>query len=79
MVRIPKELKARLDRIAGEMLDTYESGRGCQDVELTEQGNRGTWIPLHAVISRALDEMEDHKERSRKSNRKPAPVVESVA
>ena len=70
MIRVPVELKERMDRIAAEMLETYESGRGCQDVELTEQGSRGTWVPTSEVIRKALDELEDHKARSRKSNRK---------
>lgn len=74
MVRIPKELKARLDRVAGEMLETYESGRGCQDIEIAEQGVRGSWVPLHAVINKALDELE--KARSRKSSRKNRELVE---
>lgn len=70
MVRVPKELKERLERIQAEMMETYESGRGLQDIELADQGSRGCWIPLHAVIAKALDEYEDHKARSKKSSQK---------
>jgi len=64
MVSIPVALKARLDRLAVELLDSYERGNGFSDMQLTEQGSRGTWIPLHAVISRGLDELEGHRSRS---------------
>jgi len=64
MVSIPVALKARLDRLAAEMLDSYERGNGYSNMPLTEQGARGTWIPLHAVITRALDELESHRSRS---------------
>ena len=66
MVSVPLALKQRLDRLAAEMLDSYERGNGYSNMELTEQGSRGTWIPLHAVISRALDELEGHRTRSNK-------------
>ena len=33
------------------------------DVPLTEQGQRGIWVPLAAVIARALDEFENHRKR----------------
>jgi len=68
MVSIPRQLKERLDRLAGEINESYELGRGYQDLVIADQGSRGTWIPLHAVISRALDELEGHRERSRKSS-----------
>ena len=66
MVSIPKELKVRLDRIAKQMTISRENGNGYQDVTLTDQGIRGTWVPLASVISRALDELEDHRKRSNK-------------
>ena len=72
MVSVPIAVKERLDRLAGEMLDSYERGNGYSNMELTEQGSRGMWIPLHAVISRALDELEGHRERSNRSKRKTA-------
>lgn len=70
MVSIPKQLKERLDRISREMLESYESGRSSTDITLAEQGTRGTWVPLATVISKALDELESHKERSKKSRSK---------
>ena len=65
MISVPLELKERLERIAKEMLISYENGNGYQDVQLAEQGTRGTWVPLSSVISRALDELEGHRERSK--------------
>lgn len=67
MVSVPKALKERLDRLAGELMASYEKGIGNQDLELTDQGSRGTWVPLHVLISKALDELEDHKKRSKAS------------
>jgi len=66
MVSVPVAVKQRLDRLAAEMLDSRERGNGYSDMELTEQGSRGMWIPLHAVITRALDELESHRKRSNK-------------
>ena len=72
MVRIPKHLKARLDELIKQVNETYESGRGCQDMPLTDQGAKGSWIPLWAVIEKGLDMIEDHKARSKKSAAKRA-------
>jgi len=69
MVRLPKQLAERVDRIAAEMLESYESGRGCQDVPLSERGGE-CFFSLATVIERALDELEDHKARSKRSNKK---------
>lgn len=69
MIRVPAEVAERLERLAKELLVSYEEGR-TQNIELTEQGSRGTWVPLHAVITKALDELEDHKARSKKANKK---------
>lgn len=75
MVSVPKELKERLDRIAKEMTESYEKGRGYQNVPITEQGTRGTWIPLASVIAKALDELEGHRERSNKKRVKTQPIL----
>ncbi len=64
MVSVPVAVKRRLDRLAAELLDSYARGNGYENMELTEQGSRGMWIPLHAVISCALDELEGHRHRS---------------
>ena len=74
MVSIPKELKERLDRISKEMMRGYERGNGYQDIALAEQGSRGTWVPLSSVISRALDELESHRERSNKKRDKASTI-----
>lgn len=69
MIRVPAELAARIERIQEEMLASYEAGR-TDKVELTEQGTKGAWVSKAEVIRIALDEMEDHKNRSRKSSQK---------
>lgn len=69
MVRIPKELKARLDEMTQQLNDSYEAGRTKNDVNLTEQGAKGTWVPIHELIRLALDEYEDKKARSKKSKK----------
>ena len=79
MVRIPVELKERLDALCAQVNESYESGRMKKEVKLTEQGSKGTWIPMHEIIRLALDEMEDHKARSRKSRKSAKPAVEAVA
>jgi len=65
MIRVPRELAERIERIQAELLVAYESGQTSR-VELTDQGDRGAWISKATVISLALDELEDHKARSRK-------------
>lgn len=70
MVRIPVELKARLDAMAADLNASYEAGRITRDVELTEQGKKGTWVPLHEVIRIALDEVDDHKARAKRYSAK---------
>ena len=64
MIRVPTLLHERLARLASEILMAKEEGRGYDDVPLAEQGEKGTWVPLHAVIARALDEFEGHRKRS---------------
>ena len=49
------------------VLASYERGNGYSDMPLADQGKRGCWIPLHAVISRCMDELEDHRRRSNRS------------
>lgn len=75
MVRIPKELKGRLDEMVAELNESYESGRVKRDVELTDQGSKGTWIPIHEMIRIALDEYEGHKARSKKASQKKVKTI----
>lgn len=69
MIRVPAELADRIERLQEELLASYEAGR-TDRVQLTEQGTKGAWVSKAEVIRLALDEMEDHRERSRKSSRK---------
>lgn len=83
MVRIPKQLKARLDKLAADYMAAYEKGQTTK-VAPVEQGTRGSWVSLSQVIELALDEVESHKARSRKAAQKkrksvtPTPEVEQV-
>lgn len=76
MVSVPKALKDRLDRIAKAMTASRECGRGYQNVAITDQGTRGTWVPLSSVIERALDELENHVARSNKKRSKATVACE---
>ena len=69
MVRVPVPLHQRLTRLATEILQAKEAAQGYEDVPLSEQGERGVFVPLYGVISRALDELEGHRARSRKNSR----------
>ena len=69
MVRVPASLHQRLARLAAEILQAKETGQGYDDVPLSEQGERGVFVPLHGVIARALDEFEGHRARSRTNSR----------
>ena len=71
MIRVPAELAARIEAIQAQLLESYENGRTSK-VELTEQGTKGAWVSKAEVIKLALDEMEDHKARSKKSAAKKA-------
>ena len=70
MLRVPVALHQRLTHLAKEILLAKESARGYDDVPLAEQGERGVFVPLHAVIARALNEFEGHRARSRTNCRK---------
>lgn len=68
MIRVPNELKAELEELAAQMLQSYTEGR-TTDVEITEQGGRGEWVALHEVIRKCVKEYKGHQERSRKSRK----------
>ena len=70
MIRVPNDVYDRLLRLAADIDRQRErSGRAYFNVPQTEQGDRRAWTPIHAVISRALDEFEGHR---RRGNRKRA-------
>lgn len=77
MIRVPAELAERIERIQTELLAAYEAGLTSR-VELTDQGSRGAWISKAEVIRLALDEMEDHKARSRKSRSHTSQQTEVI-
>jgi uncharacterized Zn finger protein (UPF0148 family) len=63
-VRMPVELRDRLDRMTEELRQNYYAGR-CDVPAGVDPDN----IPRWAVIVKALDELEGHRERSRKSRK----------
>ncbi len=77
-IRVPVALRDRLVRLADDILAAKESAHGYDDVPLTEQGQRGIWVPLAAVIARALDEFESHRKRARlpRARQDPQPKRE---
>ena len=46
MIRVPNELKAELEELAAQMLQSYTEGR-TTDVEITEQAGPGQRVALH--------------------------------
>lgn len=64
MIRVPLALHARLIRLRREIGLAKEKAQGYDDVPWVEQGARGVWVPIHAVIERALDDFEKHRARS---------------
>jgi len=67
MVRLPTAVYDRLLRLAADIDRQRErSGRAHANVPQTEQGDRGAWTPIHAVISRALDEFEGNRRRGKR-------------
>jgi len=65
-VRMPVEVRNRIDRLTADLVANYEAGR-CELPEGVDCDN----IPRWAVLVKALDELESHRERSRnrKSNK----------
>lgn len=63
-IRIPDYLKTRIDRLSEELRESYMAGR----VDLPAGINPET-IPRWAVIVKALDELEAHRARAKKSRR----------
>lgn len=76
-IRVPVALRDRLVRLGDDIRAAKETASGYDDVEFTEQGERGIWVPLHAVIARALDEFESHRKRSNAPRTKQTPPSES--
>jgi len=62
-IRVPVALHQRLVRVSNEILLAKELGRGYDAVPFMEQGET-VRVSLPAVIARALDEFESHRQRS---------------
>ena len=73
MVRLPAELADKLDEIAARMLESHEKGRSELPGDYCER------VPLHYVVQRAVEELEDHRARSRKSSRRSQPADDQLA
>ena len=75
MIRVPTELADRIEALQEELLTAYEKGQ-TKRVEITEQGAKGCWVSKAEVIRLALDELEDHKARSRKPRKSTVTAVD---
>ena len=63
LVRVPSALHDRLRSLADQFLQSHEHGYSALPEEFCEH------VPLHFVIKRGVDEIESHRERSRRSRR----------
>ena len=64
LIRIPASMKTRVERLRDELQASDEAGR----IELPD-GIDCERIPLWHVLERALNELEDHRFRSKKSRK----------
>ena len=63
LIRIPVALYDRLVRLQGEIDRARDrNGRAYANITYAEQGSRGAWIPLHQIITLALDFWQDHRD-----------------
>jgi len=70
-IRIPTALYDRLVRLQEEIDHARDrNGRAYPNIKYAEQGSRGNWIPLHQIISLALDSWQDHRDRSNRKKGK---------
>ena len=65
-VKLPVEVYQRLKRLAGEYQDAYELHGKARIMLFEGRGAKEPTVPIHAVITKALDQMEAHRKRSRK-------------
>jgi hypothetical protein len=71
LIRIPTALYDRLMKLQEEIDQARDrNGRAYSDIEYAEQGSRGTWIPLHEIITLGLDSWQNHRDRSNRKKRK---------
>lgn len=61
LVRVPSELHEQLIIVAERMLNSHINGYSSLPNDYVEH------VPLHHVIKRGLDELESHRERSRRA------------
>lgn len=69
MIRVPNEIAETIELLQEQLLESYEAGR-TDKVRITEQGEKGVWVSKAEVIRLALEELIDHKARSKKSSQK---------
>ncbi len=71
LIRIPTALHDRLVRLQAEIDQARDrNGRAYPNITYAEQGSRGAWIPLHQIITLALDSWQRHRDRSNRTKRK---------
>tara|TARA_R110000824_G_scaffold741_6_gene4615 strand:+ start:3962 stop:4297 length:336 start_codon:yes stop_codon:yes gene_type:complete len=66
-VRIPRELKDRIDALRDEFEESAGAGRMDLPDHVCE--NSTERLPIWFVIEKALNELEDHRARSRKTRK----------
>ena len=69
-IAIRKETKARIDEVCTRLMLAYENGQ--TEIDFEDQGSRGAWISPDTLINKLIDQYEDHRARSKKSNRNRA-------
>ncbi len=72
LVRVPVDLHAQLTIAAERMLSSHIIGYSSLPDEFVEH------VPLHHVIKRGLDELESHRERSRRARRSEKHPAEAA-
>ena len=71
LIRVPAAVYARLVKLQEEIDRARDrNGRAYPNITYAEQGSRGDWIPLHQIITLALDSWQDHRNRSNRKKRK---------
>lgn len=68
-VRISQETLDRINTLCQQYTASVQAGR-CK-WPMIDQGAKGSWVTVDTLISKALDELEGHRERSKKKKKKP--------
>jgi hypothetical protein len=67
-IKVPKEVHKRLQRLAAEYIESHENGHRVKVRKVDIGGTQ--MVPLHGVITKALDLLEAHRARSNRRKKK---------